>query len=106
MQLHDVTVSTIALNIFWRLLELLWKINSINYIFKQFKSNLQNTNQKKKVSVAAFEKCFLISTSPSIFVFYIHLGRNKTFSKILFHWYGTYLISWFQVQVEVDLGNL
>ena len=62
---------------------------------------------EKHVSVAASEKCYLISTGPSTFVLHIQLCCNKIFifSKILFHWYGTYLICSFHYEAQVDLGH-
>ena len=53
------------------------------------------------------KKCYLISTGPSTFVLHIQLCCNKifVFSKILFHWYGTYLICAFHDEAQVDLGH-
>ena len=69
--------------------------------FNHFKKNSEHKSEKH-----ASEKCYLISSGASIFVFYIRLSCNENlFSKILFRWYGAYLICSFQFQAE-DHGHL
>ena len=110
-QLFGVTASAAAVKI---LKMSLWGVY-LNSFEKSAPSKtfLKRLNQicraqfrKKHVSVAGSEKCYLILTGPSFFVFYIQLGCNKTFRKIIFHWYSAYLTCSFQFQAEANLGYL